>query len=291
MKGGSFASKYTDEETEETVFHGQCDISASPGAYFSTSGDEEWSCWSEETPAELRNDVHAIEAGFVGACNFGEWYMALGPEDAETCDRVPVDCSPGGSVFWSACHTALSDEWLCIQRPDQVKHEEEQELFKCDTVDATYEEGNAGTCGGGDFDSACFSLVPGVVWQCFPEHLQNELCSATPSSDGLYTGACVFETSELYDGAKDASAFQVREPSAFLEQSDEIWPWRRRAATTTAKWEKSTTTSTTSPRASSDEVSQSGASVMSPTLWPTRAQRSRWTPVAWASTARRLFRA
>ena len=23
-------------------------------------------------------------------------------------------------------------------------------------------------------------LVPGIVWQCFPEHLQNELCSATP---------------------------------------------------------------------------------------------------------------
>jgi hypothetical protein len=247
----SFKHSYSDEETEELVFHGQCDISASPGAYFSSSGDEEWSCWSEETPAELRNDAHAIEAGFVGACNFGEWYMALGPEDAETCDRVPVDCSPGGSVFWGACHTALSDEWLCIQRPDQVKHEEEQErvveqfaggackalairddtegnmyagvcafkneeqeLFKCDTVDATYEDGNAGTCGGGDFDSACFSLVPGVIWQCFPETLDNPGCASTPSSDGMYEGACLFPGAEGYAEARNANALQQKAPSA-----------------------------------------------------------------------------
>ena len=96
-----------------------------------------------------------------------------------------------------------------------------QEAFKCDTVDITYEDGNASTCGGGDFDGACFSLVPGIVWQCFPEHLQNEFCSATPRSDGLYRGTCVFETSELYVDAKDASAFQAREPLTFLEQSDE----------------------------------------------------------------------
>ena len=49
-----------------------------------------------------------------------------------------------------------------------------QEAFKCDTVDATYEDGNASTYGGGDFDGVCFSLVLGVVWQCFPEHLQND---------------------------------------------------------------------------------------------------------------------
>ena len=61
-----------------------------------------------------------------------------------------------------------------------------QESFKYDTMDATYEDGNASTYAGGDFDGACFSLVPGMVWQCFPEHLQNELCSATPKSDGLF---------------------------------------------------------------------------------------------------------
>ena len=61
-----------------------------------------------------------------------------------------------------------------------------QEAFKCDTVDATDENGNASTYGGGDFDGVCFSLVPGIVWQCFPEHLQNELCSATPKSDGMF---------------------------------------------------------------------------------------------------------
>ena len=43
----------------------------------------------------------------------------------------------------------------------------------------------------------------------------------TPRSDGLYTGTCVFETSELYVDAKDASALQAREPSTFLEQSNE----------------------------------------------------------------------
>ena len=48
-----------------------------------------------------------------------------------------------------------------------------QELFKCDTVDATCEDGNAGSSGGGGFDSACFSLVPGVIWQCFPEIMDN----------------------------------------------------------------------------------------------------------------------
>ena len=36
--------------------------------------------------------------------------MALGPEHAETCDRVPVDCSLGGSFFLGECHSALSDE-------------------------------------------------------------------------------------------------------------------------------------------------------------------------------------
>ena len=61
-----------------------------------------------------------------------------------------------------------------------------QEAFKYDTMDATYEDGNASTYAGGDFDGACFSLVPGIVWQCFPEHLQNGLCSATPKSDGLF---------------------------------------------------------------------------------------------------------
>ena len=61
-----------------------------------------------------------------------------------------------------------------------------QEAFKYDTVNVTYENGNASTYAGGDFDGACFSLVPGIVWQCFPEHLQNELYSATPRSDGLF---------------------------------------------------------------------------------------------------------
>ena len=61
-----------------------------------------------------------------------------------------------------------------------------QETFKNDTMDATFEDGNASTYAGGDFDGACFSLVPGIVWQCFLEHLQNELCSATPKSDGLF---------------------------------------------------------------------------------------------------------
>ena len=37
----------------------------------------------------------------------------------------------------------------------------------------------------------------------------------------MYTGTYVFETSELYVIAKDASALQAREPSALLEQSDE----------------------------------------------------------------------
>ena len=58
-------------------------IDVGTGAYFSTSGDAEWSCSSEETPAELRNDAHAIKAGFIGACNFSESFMALGPEHAE----------------------------------------------------------------------------------------------------------------------------------------------------------------------------------------------------------------
>ena len=96
-----------------------------------------------------------------------------------------------------------------------------KEAFEGNTVDATYEDGNASTHGGGDFDGVCFSLVPDVVWQCFPEHLQNELYSATPRSDGLYIGTYVFEASELYGNAEDASAFQAREPLMFLEQSHE----------------------------------------------------------------------
>ena len=60
-----------------------------------------------------------------------------------------------------------------------------QEAFKYDTMETTYEDGNASTYAGGDFDGACFSLVPDIVWQCFPEHLQNELRSTTPKSDGL----------------------------------------------------------------------------------------------------------
>ena len=48
-----------------------------------------------------------------------------------------------------------------------------QELIKYDTMDATCEDGNAGSCGGNVFDCTCFSHAPGVIWQCFPEILDN----------------------------------------------------------------------------------------------------------------------
>ena len=56
-----------------------------------------------------------------------------------------------------------------------------QEAFKCDTVDATYEHGNAFNCGGGDFDGACFSLVPSIVWQRFPELRDLTDCTQEPA--------------------------------------------------------------------------------------------------------------
>ena len=40
-------------------------------------------------------------------------------------------------------------------------------------MDATCEDGNTGSCGGNVFDCAYFSHAPGVVWQCFPEILDN----------------------------------------------------------------------------------------------------------------------
>jgi len=243
----SFRHTYTVEETAEVIYSGQCDISTSPGAYFSDSSDDVWSCWSEQTPTSLQDDLHAIEAGFVGACNFGDWHLALEAADAPTCDHVPIDCSPGSKTFWGACHTPLSEKWLCIQQPSEVEDaleqqkvvqtfaggacrsyavrddpeghmyagvcafgDKEQEVYQCDTVDATYEDGNAGTCGGGDYDSACFSLVFGVVWQCFPETLENHGCASTPSSDGMYAGACLFPRADGYDAAKKGHALQVQ---------------------------------------------------------------------------------
>ena len=72
----------------------------------------EWRCWSEETPTELRNEATPSKQGALEPLQF----MALGPEHAETCNRVPVDCNLDGSVFWGECHSALSDKRLYIQR-------------------------------------------------------------------------------------------------------------------------------------------------------------------------------
>ena len=48
-----------------------------------------------------------------------------------------------------------------------------QELIKYDTVGATCEDGNAGSCGGKRFRLHLLQSCPGVIWQCFLEILDN----------------------------------------------------------------------------------------------------------------------
>ena len=123
----TFTTSCTDEDSGETNFHGQCELSTSPGAYFSNSVGVEWSCWSESTPRDLLNDGSARDYGFDGACNFRDWYRALKPNDLPECDHVRTDCSPGASWFVDACYSAESEAWLSIQRPDQVEDVEQQQ--------------------------------------------------------------------------------------------------------------------------------------------------------------------
>ena len=65
-----------------------------------------------------------------------------------------------------------------------------QELFKCDTVDATCEDGNVGSCGGGGFDSACFSHVSGVIWHCFLEIMDNPSVGVLVMKTKILTTSC-----------------------------------------------------------------------------------------------------
>ena len=110
----TFTTSCTDEDSGETYFHGQCELSTSPGAYFSNSVGVEWSCWSEDTPRDLLNDGSARDYGFDGACNFRDWYRALKPNDLPECDHVCTDCSPGASWFVGACYSAEFEAWLAF---------------------------------------------------------------------------------------------------------------------------------------------------------------------------------
>ena len=107
--------------------------------------------------------------------------MALGPEHAETCNRVPVDCNLDGSVFWGECHSALSDEWLYVQRLDQATC-----TWTCvpsrtgcrssSSMTPWMPPARTGTWARAEetfFDCTCFCHAPGVIWQCFPEILDN----------------------------------------------------------------------------------------------------------------------
>ena len=108
----TFTTSCTDEDSGETYFHGQCELSTSPGAYFSNSVGVEWSCWSEDTPRDLLNDGSARDYGFDGACNFRDWYRALKPNDLPECDHVRTDCSSGASWFVGACYSAEFEAWV-----------------------------------------------------------------------------------------------------------------------------------------------------------------------------------
>lgn len=231
-----------DVDTEQVYHHGQCKPSASPGAYYSKHANQRWGCWSDETPLDLRTDSAAKEFGYEGACLFLDWYAATQPKDVDTCDHVPIDCSPGGSLYWGACHSKMSEKWTCFRQPRQaddpgsaqeviqqvavgdcksmaIRDDEEGNFYdgackfeqkrrvnyKCDTI-PTFGEDDAHTCAPkSEFHSACFSLTDKVAWQCFPKQLDNPGCEFTPSPDGMYDGTCFFNKARGYRRAQNGA--------------------------------------------------------------------------------------
>ena len=97
---------------------------------FTGIADELRECITRRQPGQLLNssllgntNLLSLEHQRAGSVlHLGEprRFISFGPEQEETCDHVPVDCSLGGSVFLGECHSALSKEWLYIQWPDQA---------------------------------------------------------------------------------------------------------------------------------------------------------------------------
>ena len=83
--------------------------------------------------------------------------------------------------FWGECHSALSEEWLYIQWPDQATCmracvPSRTGCRSSSSVTPWMPPVRTGTRARAEeavFDCACFSHVPGVIWQCFPEILDN----------------------------------------------------------------------------------------------------------------------
>jgi hypothetical protein len=206
---------------------------------------EQWACWNPDTVASVRTEAEAKAQGFEGICTFADFAKNVQPDDVPECHHIPFDCSPGHSKYWGACYSNETEQWDCIAQPSTVPAESkdvaekfiqnaakgdckaiprrdrpdedlfyqgvcrfvhtERKFFKCDTV-KTYQSTNAETCSG-SFNSACFSLKTGVIWQCFPDSLDNPSCvlTATPAG-GHYDGSCYFpQAGANYTNASSAA--------------------------------------------------------------------------------------
>ena len=82
---------------------------------------DQWRCGLElMVQIDAHQTAERLKQGSLELITSERRFMGLGPEHEETCDHVPADCSLGGSVFLGECHSALSEEWLYIQSPDQA---------------------------------------------------------------------------------------------------------------------------------------------------------------------------
>ena len=82
---------------------------------------DQWRCGLELlVRIDAHQTVERLKQGSLELITSVRRFMGLGPEHEETCDHVPADRSLGGSVLLGECHSALSEEWLYIQWPDQA---------------------------------------------------------------------------------------------------------------------------------------------------------------------------
>ena len=138
---------------------------------------DQWRCGSELlVRINAHRTAERLKQGSLELITSVRRSMGLGPEYEETCDHELAGRSLGGSVSLGECHTALSEEWLYIQWPDQATG-----TWACDpsrTGCRSFSSGTpwmppARTETQARVVKAILTAPVSDIWQYFPEILDN----------------------------------------------------------------------------------------------------------------------